>query len=302
MDTSNGMNHNTPKNFALQCGALIALYVSISAFITVMFGVITLSFPDAADSSWQITQAQEGIRFGIALLVVFFPTYIYLTRVINQIRRTETGTYLTLTKWLIYLSLLLGGIILLGTAVSIIYSHLEGDLTTRFFLKAAILATVIKAAFYYYYQDAKSHWQTHERQSISFGVAMTIFVLVALGLGVMQLDTPAEVREKNIDDNQIGDLQDIQWRIEDYYRGEQSLPETLDNLYSGLPKPEAPDGRAPYQYRVTGDMSYELCAEFSHDSTFEANRAHTVLEQNYNWTHQAGVYCFSRTIDNQYRQ
>ena len=37
------METNTARNFALQLGSLIALYVSLSALIAVIFGVINLT-------------------------------------------------------------------------------------------------------------------------------------------------------------------------------------------------------------------------------------------------------------------
>jgi hypothetical protein len=113
---------NTAKNFALQLGSLISLYVSIGALIALLFGIITLLYPDSAQYAWEGESARITIRTTIAILVVFFPTYITLTRIVNKIRRTESGTYLTLTKWLIYLSLLIGGGVLLGDLVTVLNS------------------------------------------------------------------------------------------------------------------------------------------------------------------------------------
>ena len=83
------METNTARNFALQLGSLIALYVSLSALIMVVFGVIEVKYPD--DATWYgvYDGAQTGIRFGIAMLVVFFPTYIVLTRIVNEIRQVQ---------------------------------------------------------------------------------------------------------------------------------------------------------------------------------------------------------------------
>ncbi len=108
---------NTAKNFALQLGSLISLYISIVALIILLSGVITLQYPDVANGYWEQESASSSIRFSIAMLFVFFPTYIALTRMVNTIRRVEQGVYLALTKWLIYLSLLIGGGAILGDLV-----------------------------------------------------------------------------------------------------------------------------------------------------------------------------------------
>jgi hypothetical protein len=116
---------NTAKNFALQLGSLIALYVSIVALVTLLFGLITIFYPDVANGYWEYNSASSSVRFGIALLVIFFPVYIVLTRMVNTTRRIEQGSYLTLTKWLIYLSLLVGGVTILGDLVSVVNAFLN---------------------------------------------------------------------------------------------------------------------------------------------------------------------------------
>jgi hypothetical protein len=82
---------NNAKHFALQLGALITLYVSVGSLISLLFGVITIAFPDPTNS-WEYVGATDGIRFAIALLVVFFPAYIALTRIVNRERR-GTGVH-----------------------------------------------------------------------------------------------------------------------------------------------------------------------------------------------------------------
>lgn len=293
---------NTPKNFALQLGALITLYASLTSLMVLLFSIINVTLPDAADNYWQIEQASSSIKFSIAMLLVFFPVYLWLTRTMNQIRRNEQGMYLSLTKWLIYLSLLVGGAVLLGDFVAIIYGFLNGELTVRFALKAAVLAIGIGAAFYYYLKDAQGYWQTHEKQSIIFGIGASAVVLLAVIVGFMNSETPADVREMKIDNNQVGDLQDMQWRIEDYYRTNESLPENIEAVYGNLPTPEAPEGRAAYTYVAESDTEYQLCAEFSKDSTRdEYSRAYPISEKNYDWTYLAGTHCFERVIDDLYR-
>lgn len=293
------MESNTAKNFVLQLGSLIALYVSLTAIITVLFGVINIAFPDAVDSYWQYDSAQSSIRYGIAMLIVFFPTYLVLTRMVNQVRRTEgQGAYLTLTKWLIYLSLLLGGAILLGDFVAVILTYLNGEITTRFLLKAFSLLVVIGAAFTYYIFDARGYWKDHETKSKQYGMGVVAVVAVVLFLGFYNNDTPAEVREMRLDNQQISDLQEMQYRIEEYYRVEAELPENATDLFT-TGAPAAPEDRAAYEYRVIDETSYELCATFARSSSNNERTRPVAMpygENNYNWEHKAGEQCFKRVV------
>lgn len=294
---------NTAKNFALQLGSLIALYVSLGSLLTLLFGIITIAYPDPADNYYLYEAASQQIRFSIATLVVFFPTYLVLTRMVNTIRRKEKGTYLTLTKWLIYLSLLVGGAVILGDLVAIINAFLEGELVIRFVLKALSVLVVVGAAFAYYLLDAKGHWQKNEKQSVEYGGAAAAIVVAVLVLGFFHTETPNEVREKRIDEQQVQDLNDMQWRIQDYYNLNGKLPGGIDEIYAGLEAPEANEGRAPYEYNILGDDRFELCAEFAEESTkdslsvarpvvFEGE----VLKNPYNWDHGAGRWCFERAL------
>lgn len=297
------MEQNTARNFALQLGSLIALYASLSAIIMLMFGVINIAYPDAMNGYWEYSSAQDGIRFAIAMLVVFFPTYIVLTRMVNTIRRSETGAYLTLTKWLIYLSLLVGGAIVLGDLVTVILAYLNGEVTVRFLLKALTLIVVIGPALYYYTMDAKTYWNSHEKQSKQFGLGVALVVVGVIVLGFLNSDTPSEVRNMRLDEQQITDLSDMQWRIEDHYRINKSLPTETGLLYIGIPQPTAPEGREDYTYKVIDNDTYELCAVFAGASkSGDTNVSEPVtidqtLKNPYNnWDHGAGKTCFERTV------
>lgn len=290
------------KSFVLQLASLVTLFVSIPAFITLLFGIINLQFPDAADSYWQIESAHNSIRYAIAVLVIFFPAYLIITRMVNKARRNEGALYHTLTRWLIYLALLVAGIVMLADLAVVVYTFLGGDITTRFILKALALLAVIGAAFYYYALDAKDHWQKREKESIRVGAAALIVVAAAVVYGAFQIEAPSEVREIRIDQQQINDLQDMQWRIEAHYQDTDSFPASLEMVYQGFPVPQAPEGRESYSYRVTGADTYELCATFAHP-TPESDRAGyrptstgDFYYQNQNWEHGEGQKCFERRI------
>lgn len=297
------MENNTAKHFVLQLGSIITLYLSISFLLVLLFSIINLAFPDAVESYWQIESNSSSVRLSIAMLIVFFPTYLVLTRRMNVLRRVETNsTYLGLTKWLMYLSLLVGGGVILGDLVAIILAFLEGDLTTRFIMKALVLLAVVGAAFYYYLQDARGYWLTRESQSKLFGAGMSAVVLASLVTGFFYTETPKEVREMRLDETQIQDLQQIQYRIEEAMRMSSStLPASLEEAYDGFEVPTAPEDREDYSYEVT-ETGFSLCATFSRDSNADVemwgpmfDTAMPIKNAN-NWNYKEGRYCFERVV------
>ncbi len=300
------METNNAKHFAIQLGALISLYVSAGALIQLLFGLITIFHPDALNMPWEAESATGSIRIAIALLVVFFPAYLALTRTINTARRTHGSTYLPLTKWLIYLSLLVGGLLILGDLVTIIYNFLNGELTTRFLLKALTVLGVVGAAFAYYAYDAKEYWHTHETQSKQYALGMIVVVILSIIFGYMHIEAPAEVRERIADDREISDLVTIQSYVMNHYAINAKLPASLTELelYDALP--EAPEGRPAYVYERVSDDNFKLCATFALASTpngyaypsypmYETKGA--IIRNPDDWNHSKGAWCFTRVVD-----
>jgi hypothetical protein len=296
------MEQNTARNFVLQLASLITLYVTLVASVMLVFGIINTLYPDAASYAWEYSSTQDSMRTGIAMLLVFFPVFLITTRMVNKIRRTETGTYLALTKWVVYLSILVGGVILLGDLVTVIMGFLNGELTTRFLLKAGALAGVLSFALYYFIQDARGFWLTHEKESKLYGMAALGIVVALLGLGFTYGDSPSKVREMKIDAEQVAKLSDMEWRVQDHYTVKSALPQTIDELYIGIESPKAPEGRQAYTYKVVDQDTYALCAHFAYPSTptgvtQPAYVGTDAIKNPYNnWDHGEGETCFERTV------
>lgn len=302
------MENHTAKHFALQLGSLVSLYLSLSFLLVLLFGLINLLYPDATNGIYEIESASSSVRIGIAMVLVFFPTYLTLTRLVNSNRRnSKDNKYLGLTKWLIYLSLLIGGGALLGDLVAVIMTFLEGEITVRFILKALSVLLVVGAAFYYYVLDAREYWNTREKQSIIFAGITTMFVLMSVGFGFSHIETPATVREKKLDQTQISDLQQMQWQIQDYVSINSELPKDIEQAYTtnGIKVPTAPEARSAYRYEIT-DKGFSLCADFAQPSTgdefmYGPSRVDITNEKQIlnpdNWSHGAGEVCFERVVN-----
>lgn len=289
------MQKNTPKQFVIQLGALIALYVSITALTVLVFSIINLKFPDES-YYWEGEGAREAIRTCMAILLVFFPTYIGLTRLSNQSRRRENnGEYIAITRWLIYFSLLVAGGILLADLVTLINYFLNGEITTRFLYKVFALFLIVGSAFHYYVLDVRGFFNSRVQSAMQFAIGATVLVAAALAFGFQYIETPSEVREQRLDEQQVMDLQSMQSYVENYYVTNRVLPATLNDAYDGIPLPTAPTGRAAYRYEVTGDTNYKLCAAFSAPSRDIENSYAVAPDRNFNWSHQAGDWCFERT-------
>lgn len=299
------MTPSKAKYFAQQLGSLFSLYLALGFFLGLVFGLVNLYFADVGDTSWQQERYQDTVRLGFAMTVVFFPTYLYLTRLVNQCRRLDTGCeYLNVTKWLIYLSLLVAGGVFLITLVTTIVYWLQGEASERFLLKVAAVLLVSASVFLYYRMDATLYWLRHPWASILCGTVSTIIILLTLVVGVTVIDSPNTKRQQQIDQQQVSDLQDMQRAIIHYLVREERLPAGIGAAYDGQVAPSAPEGRSAYRYELTLE-GFNLCAEFKTDTTaddfsplfpYETNRYGPAVLNRDDWRHPAGMYCFERPV------
>ena len=85
------------------------------------------------------------------------------------------------------------------------------------------------------------------------------------------------------------------------------MPPFLDSFKNDFPvfaPPVDPEPGKPYEYRETGNLSFELCADFSTSNMDNSNATIPRTPQPYyypysadNWNHTPGRVCFDRTID-----
>jgi hypothetical protein len=118
----------------------------------------------------------------------------------------------------------------------------------------------------------------------------TILVCGAVVAAIVVLGGPREERARALDDARVGSLSGLESQIRIFWMREKRLPAMLDELSrsSGFqPVSRDPETGAPYEYRVTGPNSYELCA------TFERASDEKPPVRQKEWSHAAGRRCFT---------
>lgn len=297
----------SPKDFFLYIGAMVTLYISVFSLLALLFQYIEVLFPDQLD--FYRDPYSSGIRFQIASLIVIFPVYLFITRMLNrELKNTPEKKELGIRKWLIYLTLFIAGATVLIDLIVLLNTFLGGELTTRFVLKVLAVLAVVGNVFSYYFFDLKGRWEAnpHAAKMIAWAVSLVVFISVAGGFFIM--GSPQTQRLFRFDREKINDLQGIQRQIVNYWQQKESLPEDLSLLedsISGFRVPIDSQTGGLYTYNITDTLSFELCAEFNEKSQeFNNGRPRVAFPQekfigleNTNWEHGIGETCFSRTID-----
>lgn len=150
-----------PKDVFLHLLAIVALYVSGGTFLALIFQYINILIPDPLFSNqFGLDAAYRTIRWSIATLIVVFPVYILTARFLNKAYLSDSvSRNLRIRKWLLYFTLFVAAIILIGDLVTLIFNLLGGELTLRFVLKVLTVAFVAGAIFGYYLWELRRYGQ-----------------------------------------------------------------------------------------------------------------------------------------------
>lgn len=293
----------SPKDFFLWLGAMVALYVSVGALVTLLFNYIDILFPDNLDASYYDPYSGP-VRFAIASLIVVFPLFLFLTRLVhNEIRRDSEKTTLGIRKWLVYLTIFAAGAFLAGDLIALINTFLNGEITTRFLLKVVVVFILAGGILWYYLEEIRGRWERDEKLSVRIGAAVGVLVVATIISGFFLIGTPGDARAVRFDQERVNDLSTIQMHLIDYYRAKETLPQELGELEDSIrfgEIPTDPDTGESYGYVRTASTSFELCATFAREAAGDAlytGRPYAPGVFESDWSHPEGEHCFPRDID-----
>lgn len=295
-------NTSTSKDFFLWLGVTITLYLSSVSLVMLLFEYIKILFPNPLDTYFD--PYRGAIRFAIASLIVAFPLYIYLTRVVNtDIRKHREKSDIAVRKWILSLTLFVAALTLLIDLIVLINTFLGGEITAQFILQVITVLVVIGGVFLYYLYDLRGFWREHESRSKLMGLIAALAILISVVGGFFIMGSPTSQRLLHLDERKVNDLQSIQWEVLNYYQSKGEVPDALpeiENAFSYFSLPADPQTGEFYKYEKTGKLSFTLCATFnkpSPASTITDPRLSPGLKGSENWQHDPGEVCFERDID-----
>ncbi|OGY99358.1 MAG: hypothetical protein A3G64_00315 [Candidatus Liptonbacteria bacterium RIFCSPLOWO2_12_FULL_60_15] len=296
---------SSPRDLLTHLFVMAGLYVSAGMFLSLVFGLVDAYLPDLLTSYYD---PASGIRWSLATLTVVFPVFVWGSWFLaKDIAANAWKGELRIRKWLVYITLFAAAALVIGDLVSLLYNFLGGELSGRFLLKTLAVFAVGAAVFTYYLYDLR-------RSALIFSPRMKVFVIAAclvvaavVVTGFAVAGSPFRQRLVRFDQQKVSNLQTIQGQTVYFWQQKERLPQSLDELrdpISGFTAPRDPQSGAAYEYRATGALSFELCAEFNLSSKDALNVPKPeplyypypggVTE---NWDHAEGRACFARSID-----
>ena len=301
----------TPKDFFVWVAAMIFLYGSVFALIRLLFDYINYVFPDALNS--YIDPYSASMRIGIATLIVLFPAFLLLMRLIRRdIIRDMMKKELWIRRWALFLTVFIAGLTVIGDLITLVNYFLGGEITTRFLLKVAVVLLIAGGAFLHFLADIMGYWVQYPKRAQIVGWSAGALILISIIAGFFIMGSPNQIRLYRFDDQKVSDLQTLQWQIVQYWQQKEKLPVSLAELedpISGYTVPLDTQTGELYEYKVTASMSFELCATFNAETQPNSTYGNRMLTVPISadvtgkdlmadtWQHESGRQCFGRTID-----
>lgn len=294
----------SPKDVFLHLLAIASLYISAISLSTLLFQYVNYWFPDPLAPF----MAGDAIRWAIASLVIIFPVHVLVVRYMHRdFEAHPEKREFKLRKWLLYLTLFLASIALIIDLIALIFNFLSGELTMRFLMKVIAIAAVAGGVFWYYWWELKrQEVVVSSRAKTTLWTAVALILLSVVG-GFFIVGSPFKQRLVRFDQERVRDLQTIQYQLLSYWQQKDAVPESLDLLrdeFSGFVPPTDPETNQSYEYRKTGNLTFELCATFSADSKDDPDSRYMFESAPYPYDpsfqlfqHGTGKTCFNRTID-----
>jgi len=110
------------------------------------------------------------------------------------------------------------------------------------------------------------------------------------------IESPTEARNRKLDEKIIQDFDAMRYAIDSYYSKNKTLPQNLEDIKIETIKPHDLnfDSSKEYDYKITGQETYELCANFS-----SSNLEKTMSYNDTVWKHDKGYQCIEKEVNHE---
>ncbi|EPX86820.1 DUF5671 domain-containing protein [Salipiger mucosus] len=202
--------------------------------------------------------APRGMRWSMAALIVFLPAFWALDRADARAGRTDPSRrHGSVRRWLSAVAMLIAVIILMGDALVLIYTFLDGQMTARFLVKSVVVAGLAGLVLAYFRQT-RVPGDGAARQPA--GWAMAGLGLLVLALSFAVVGGPAQGRAEQRDRARLADMRTL---ARDMVRcdafDQDTLPDTFDPLSCARDRRELTGFASEIAYSPAGPEAFELC-------------------------------------------
>jgi len=293
-------NNSAKFAFFYMLSLVALIFMAMSAGV-IIFQIINKNIIDILEQ-YRGRYSPDQLKFAISALIISAPIF-YLT--MRQIYKNLFSGALAkdsgVRKWLTYFVLFISSVVMIGWLIATVNSFLDGELTTKFVLKAITAIAIAASIFTFYLYDIKREQVVGKKdktiQMYFYGSLAVVIAVFAASL--FFVESPTETRNRKLDQRILENFNEIDRAVNDYYQDYDKLPKDLDELASEFNYLTDKDLKDPvtkkkYEYKITDDKKYELCAVFRTSNKNEDEARYDYYKEQ--WPHDAGYQCLSQKI------
>ena len=295
---------NSPREAFFHLTLFTSLYIWTWALGALLFQFTNIAFPLPSESA---NDFFGEIRAATASIVAAFPVFLLMQHIIRREMEKDPGLGISpIRRWLTYLTLFVAVAILLTDLIFLVLRLLEGDLTSRFLLKAVITGSLAGGVVLHYLKELR----VGESEKSSVPCFLSPVQLKGLLIGLIGISVagaiyvsggPVKARYLAQDQQRVKDLRSIYYDVDRFYQSEGRLPTELDELDKSPAtfidnKKDLMTGK-PYGYAVVDGNTFQLSSDFHLPSpkreSSQGSRSYYKASDDSFWNHGAGNHTFT---------
>jgi hypothetical protein len=278
------------------------LYITAFNLGLVLFSCLDRWLPDAMTRDYAWKAAIDGVRGGIAGLVIAFPIFLFVSTLIGRaVAHEPEQRGSKVRKWLTYITLFVAALVIIGDLTFLVQRLLSGELPARVLWKTLVVLAIAGTVFGHYLADLRGEERdgaVRRRRAVGMAWVAVAAVVASVAAGLLATGSPRQARLRALDEQRVASLQRVLERLHALRVEGEPLPATMAEL-AGSPAvgPEEslrdPETKEFYGYRLVDSVTVELCATFAtEDSSAGTGRPGTPRF----WRHPRGPYCFTAPV------
>lgn len=291
----------SPKEFFLSAGVLFSFVAFLVAFFNILFAIIDKIYPDPLLTSRTYgnyaASTISSLSTPLSTVIVFFPVLCILIVLTNRFYNKNLDKINSeFRKVIMYLVLFISSITIIVDLIMIIRLYLNGELGSRFLIKA--LSTIVIAILSaIYFRAVTKNTNSNTTKSIN-AVFIALFLAIVI-LPFAVFGSPANARKAAIDNQVSNNLFNLDNNINNYYQNTRKLPENKNEIMN-VGFVDLSQGNITYTKK--SEKTFSLCADFLAENKESFNSSYSYPKMtiglnnaNYN-IHGVGNVCFDRQV------
>jgi len=270
-----------------------------------LFQIINKGIADAV-TGYSGSYSEGALKFAISALLVSTPIFYFVISFIQKsLFKGELRKDSWIRRWLTYLILFVSFLIFVGWLIAFVYNFLNGELTLKFFFKVLSVLVIAAAVFGFYFYDIRREAVENIKDKVLkiFFFSSLSLVAIVFVASFFFVESPAEARNRKLDDTIINNFYTIDSCVDQYYRETQNLPAGFAAMQadcSYLTPDLLKDSQtgSAFAYSATGTTTYQICANFRTSNLGKGNNSQSsyVVSRDNLSAHEAGYQCLKRQV------